>query len=160
MSVSAVSNGITSQQIQRIRENCLSTKATLNQLHASDALLRVNRGQIYESMSIKLMSQFNSRIANNKMKNDKLVSATNKYNLVLDNFRSDYITYEEQLSSAINVDCLKQPVSFYDAVASANNNRKKVHGDIVELNKIIDQYYDALSQFEKDYQAKSKGGDN
>jgi len=147
-SARAVSSNVTDQQIQRIRENCLSAKATLKQLHASDALLRVNRGQIYESISIKLMSKFNGRVANNGLDNSTFVSVTNRYNLALDDFRSHYIKYEEHLSAAIAVDCLKQPVSFYDAVSVANSDRIKVHSDITKLNQAIDQYRSSLTQFE------------
>lgn len=157
ISVAAQSNTITNQQIQRIRGNCLSTKTTLNQLHASDALLRVNRGQIYESMSIKLMNGFNGRVSNNDFNNNSLVSVTNNYNSSLDTFRLDYKTYEEQLSSAIGIDCQKQPVSFYDAVSLARTNRNRVHGDIVKLNQYVDQYQSAVNQFEKDYLTSVEG---
>jgi hypothetical protein len=53
---------LSSTQTKQISDSCLLTKNTLNQLHASDALLRVNRGQIYELMYTKLMSRFNTRI--------------------------------------------------------------------------------------------------
>ncbi len=153
----ATDNSITDQQIERIRTNCISAKNTLSQLHSSDALLRVNRGQIYESMSTKLMSRFNSRVSNNGYKNDGLVSAAASYESALDAFRSDYIAYEEQLSLAIEMDCSKQPVAFYDAVALARNQRNQLNADIVRLNKQIDQYYSAVEQFEKDYQAAVNG---
>ena len=155
--VSAQSDTMTAQQVDQIRNNCVSTKNTLSQLHASDALLRVNRGQMFESMSTKLMDRFNGRLANNGYKNNDLVSITTSYGTMLDTFRSDYKTYEEQLSSAIGVDCQNQPVAFYDSVASARNKRNQVHADVVKLNQYIDQYQTALNQFEKDYQAAIQG---
>jgi hypothetical protein len=155
--VRADNDGITDQQIQRIRANCLSAKSTLNQLHASDALLRVNRGQTYESMSIKLMSKFNTRVANNQLDNKEFVSITEKYNSILNDFRNHYINYEEHLSSAIAIDCLKKPVSFFDAISVANNDRIKVHKDITKLNQAIDQYRATLIRFEKDLLSESKG---
>ncbi len=150
--VAAQTNSITNQQIERIRGNCVSTKTTLNQLHASDALLRVNIGQIYESMSIKLMKGFNSRVSNNKLNNTKLTTVTNSFNSTLDIFRSDYKTYEEHLSQAINIDCEKQPVSFYDAVTVTRKDRAKVHSDIMNLNQYIKQYQLAINELKKDYQ--------
>ena len=148
---------MTSQQIERIRDNCVSAKSTLNQLHVSDALLRVNRGQIYESMSTKLMEKFNSRVASNGFSNIDLVSVTTNYGLMLDTFRSDYITYEAQLSSALNINCSNQPVIFYDTVSSARAKRNQVHADVVKLNQYIDQYQSAVNQFEKDYQVAADG---
>ena len=158
--VSAQDVAMDSQQIDRILSNCTTAKNTLNQLHASDALLRVNMGQSYESMSTKLMDGFNARVSNNKYNNNALVLASNNYNSELDNFRSDYKTYEEQLASAINTDCLKQPVSFYDSVASARTDRNRVHADIIKLNQAIDQYQAAISQFEKNYQLVNSGVKN
>ena len=155
--VSATDTPISNQQIDRIYGNCSQAKNTLNQLHASDALLRVNMGQIYESISTKLMTKFNSRVSNNKFDNNNLTSATNSYNSELDTFRSDYKKYEEQLNLAINVDCQKQQVSFYDAVALARTERNRVHDDIVRINQYIDQYQLAIDQFEIDYVASSNG---
>src|SRR5450759_2263364 len=91
---SAQNDEPTDAQIQLVQNNCLALKSTLNQLHASDALLRVNMGQLYESMAIKLMNGFNGRIENNNLDNSSLVSETKNYNLVLDNFRDDYRAYE------------------------------------------------------------------
>jgi hypothetical protein len=156
--VSAVSSDLSEQQIQNIRQNCLSIKTTLNQLHASDALLRVNRGQIYESMSIKLMAKFNDRVANNNQDNSSLTDITNKYNSTLDSLRSHYISYEGHLSAAISIDCSKQPVSFYDAVQVASGDREKVHSDINKLNQMVDQYGAAVNEFEKKFLAGSGGG--
>lgn len=148
---------ITDQQIQRIRTNCVSAKSTLNQLHASDALLRVNRGQLYESMSTKLMDRFNTRAARNNFSNTGLVTATVAYGHTLDTFRTDYQAYEEQLSTALGIDCTKQPVEFYDAVDAARTKRNQVHGDIVQLDAYIDQYRSELTNFETNYQRATQG---
>lgn len=150
--VSAQSVPMTDQQIKLIRDNCVSTESTLNQLHSSDALLRVNRGQTYESISTKLMERFNSRIASNSLNNTGLLSITNSYGTLLDSFRAHYISYEKQLTSAVSIDCSKQPVAFYDAIAQARIGRDQVHIDVLRLNQLIDQYGAAVDQFGKDYQ--------
>jgi len=154
---SAESTPITDQQIELIKNNCVYTKNTLNQLHSSDALLRVNMGQTYESISTKLMEKFNNRVSNASLSNAKLSSATNDYDAALDNFRNDYIIYERQLTLAINIDCSKQPVSFYDAINIARTERDQVHNDVLKLNQLIDQYQSVVTQFAKDYQAFSQG---
>jgi len=155
--VAAETTPMTAGQIDQIRNNCVSAKNTLSQLHASDALLRVNRGQIFESMSTKLMDRFNSRVANNGYNNTGLISVSRSYGAMLDTFRLDYKTYEEHLSTAINVDCWNQPAAFYDAVATARTLRNVVHADVVKLNQYIDQYKSAIDQFEQDYQTVVNG---
>jgi hypothetical protein len=154
---SSENSGPTNTQIQLVHDNCLTLKTTLNQVHASDALLRVNMGELYEAISTKLMSGFNGRVANNNLNNDNLVATTNSYNSLLNNFRTDYQTYEEQLSSALNIDCNSQPADFYNAVASARTDRDQVHQDVVGLNQAIETYKSNLSQFEQDYTLSLEG---
>lgn len=150
----AQSAPMTDDQITRIKANCTSAKNTLNQLHASDALLRVNRGQIYESMSTKLMIRFNDRVSSNRLNADDLVTVTQTYTATLTTFRLDYQAYEEQLSKALNIDCSKEPVAFYDAVASSRTKRTQVHTDVVKLHQHIDDYKLTVDSFELAFNAK------
>ncbi|MEP7204956.1 MAG: hypothetical protein ABI716_02065 [Candidatus Saccharibacteria bacterium] len=144
---SALTTPMTEEQIGRIRVSCLSAKSSLNRLHATDALLRVNRGQIYESMSTKLMTQFNSRVTRNHFDAKDLTSVTESYGAALTDFRADYMKYEVQLANTLNIDCSKEPVSFYDAVAVARINRAQVHADVVKLHQSIDDYSAAFNTF-------------
>jgi len=155
--VSAQDEPMTDQQIERIRGNCVTAKNTLNQIHASDALLRVNMGQAYESMATKLMDGFNGRVSSNQFNNSYLVSSMRSYNSALNAFRSDYKSYEEQLSVALNINCSNQPVSFYDSVVQARTKRGIVHQDIDRLNQYIDKYQDAVTRFEKEYLVATDG---
>jgi hypothetical protein len=147
----------TKAQIQLVRANCLTLKSTLSQLHASDALLRVNMGQLYESISVKLMSGFNNRISNNNFNNDSLATKTNSYNSALDKFRTDYQTYEEQMSSTLNIDCNNQPASFYDAISLTRSYRDQVHADVIKLNQTIAYYQSGIDQFEQNYLLSLEG---
>ncbi len=145
----------TEAQIIRIKANCVSAKNTLNQIHANDGLLRFNRGQIYESMTTKLMSRFNSRVDSNNFDAKPLIAVTNSYGTALTNFRADYIIYEEQMSTALKIDCQKEPISFYDAVAKARTKRTQVHSDVVILHQKIDDYTSAFSAFTITFQSVS-----
>lgn len=138
---------MTDAQINQIKASCLSAKDTIAQLHANDALLRVNRGQMYESMGTKLMTRFNDRVDSNHLNSKYLVSVTQDYNTALTTFRNDYQVYEESLSSALKIDCTKEPVSFYDAVADARTKRAQVHTDVTKLHQHIDQYKSAFDEF-------------
>jgi len=154
---SAQENNITNQQIEIIRGNCTSIKNILRQLRASDALLRVNRGQTYESISTKLMNGFNSRVSNNNFNNSNFVSITKNFNQALNTFRSSYKIYEENLSSVINIDCSKNPEMFYNSVVEARDKRNRVHANIIILNQYVYQYQSILNKFEKDYKPAING---
>lgn len=137
--------------IERIRSNCTEAKATLAQLHASDGLLRVNRGQVYESISTKLMATFNSRASLSRLDATQLVTAASAYERELTAFRSDYKAYEQQMSDILKIDCTKQPVAFYDAIADARDQRLKVRQRVVALTTHINEYKTAFDDFEKQY---------
>jgi hypothetical protein len=147
----------TDAQLTRIRTNCVSSKNRLNQVHAADGLLRVNRGQLYESMTTRLMSRFNNRVSTNNLDASALVTITNNYDTALTTFRTDYITYEQQLSSAMQIDCTKEPISFYDAVATARTSRSKVHDDVIILHQYIDSYGVAFNAFADNF-VLTRGG--
>jgi hypothetical protein len=144
-------NLMTEAHIQRIRSNCVEAQSALYQLHASDALLRVNRGQLYDSISTKLMEPFNSRLTLNSYNAADLVSVASNYDHQLSKFRTDYQQYEEAMSKTLQINCTNQPVAFYDSVADTRTKRGKVHEDAMSLHKTIGDYKDAFETFAKDF---------
>jgi len=143
----AQSTTLTDEQLSQIRNNCTTTKSTLSQLHASDALLRVNRGQIYESIASKLMDPFNAQLGSNRLDSRATSAVTSSYRSTLDTFRNDYRLYEEKLSSAIRIDCATQPELFYVTIEQARSYRQKVHEDVLKLHRYIDDYRSAVGDF-------------
>lgn len=148
---------LTTEQTQRIQANCQTIKSTLNQLHVSDALLRVNRGQFYESLAGKLMDRFNSRLGNNGINTTQFAALTSSYRAALNTFRSDYQAYEQQLSRAINIDCTKRAADFHSAVTNAREKRSKVHDDVLKLNQYIVDYKIAVDTFAVGYDQATGG---
>lgn len=142
---------LTAEQEQKISANCTSIKASLNQLKATDALLRVNRGQVYEAMATKLMDRFNSRLSTNNLDATGPSLITGNYRSALESFRSDYSTYERLLVAAIKVDCTHQPAEFHAAVELARDARSTVHDDVTRLHRIIDDYRLAVGDFLLNY---------
>ena len=142
---------MTDAHIQRIKASCLQARANLYQLHASDGLLRVNRGELYQSFSSKLMVPFNSRVALNQLDSGKLVSITSQYSKQLDGFINTYRDYERAMSQVLELDCTKQPVAFYDGVADAREKRRKVYTHSEALRKLTRDYREAFDIFARDF---------
>lgn len=140
---------MTEEQIAQIRQNCVSAQTSLNQLHASDALLRVNRGPLYEMISTKLMAPLNSRITLNRMGGVDLTATTLEYDRQLNAFYSDYKDYEESMSQTINIRCTNQPVTFYDSLKDTREKRQKVHNDTTQLNELLLSYKSKFEEFAK-----------
>jgi hypothetical protein len=150
------STPLTDEQRSRIVENCTSIKNTLNQLKVSDALLRVNRGQTYESLRSRLMDTFNSRIGNNNLDAKGMVSITDSYNDTLNSFRVSYQAYERQLIAAIRIDCTQKPDEFHAAVENARGKRAEVHAQILKLHTQIDNYKTVVTDFYEDFKRVSR----
>lgn len=145
---------MTEAHIERIRNHCVEAQSTLSQLHASDALLRVNRGQLYESLSVKLMAPFNSRVSLNRMDGTNLVTTATDYEKQLVDFREKYQAYEESMSKTLRMNCKNEPVSFYDSVADTREKRKAVHASTLTLHKTIKQYKADLKEFAEEFKEK------
>lgn len=147
MVVQAQDQPMTEAHIARIRANCVEAQSTLTQLHATDALLRVNRGQLYESISTKLMAPFNSRVALNQLDGANLVSIAATYERQLTEFRTNYQQYEEVMSELLKINCVNQPVAFYDSVADARSKRQKVHDSTLQLQQSVQDYKTEFDTF-------------
>lgn len=152
ISVTAQSTSITASQRELIIANCTEIKTTLNQLHASDAILRVNAGQNYESILTKLMKRFNERAELNNMISNELEVTTTEFERLLNSFRTNYVNYEQRLSATIDIDCVSQPQVFYDSLALARMRRNDLHDSVQQLNLALESYKGLLDKFEVDNQ--------
>jgi hypothetical protein len=155
-SMPAKAEDLTPDQVQRVKANCVSIKNSLEQLHATDALLRVNRGQVYESVASKLMDKFNDRLGSNQLDNKAMTTVTTNYRTALAKFRTDYIAYEQKLSAAIRIDCTNQPNTFHKTVEEARKLRNTVHSDVQKLHRLMEDYHTSVSDFLMNYERISQ----
>ena len=114
---------VTPSKVERIRDNCVENQALLNRLHQTDTSLRTNRGNLYRTIGDKLMSPLNSRIAANDLDNTELEDITVKYNKAYNVFYSSYIAYDESLTKLLTINCIKEPVTFYNALLDSREKR-------------------------------------
>lgn len=146
LAVKAESKKLTSAESAYISSSCTPIMNKINQLHVSDALMRVNRGQLYETTLTKLMISFDKRLQNNNVDSSVTSQITSSFSSQLDTFRKDYISYEEQLSSTIKVGCSSDPQSFVDNLEKSRQLRAIVYADVQKLNMYIDNYIAAFVQ--------------
>jgi hypothetical protein len=137
---------LTDADLAKIRANCVSVQTSLNRIHESDALARVNLGQQFETISTKLMAPFNSRVALNRLNGVALTQTTVAFNNKLDEFRTLYQQYEQTLIRAIQLKCSDQPVTFYDTLNLARDHRAAVREAVVSLGDLVKQYRSEVSQ--------------
>lgn len=149
MQAFAQSTPMTEAHIERIRANCIEAQSTLTQLHKSDVGLRVNRGQLYESILTKLMNPLNARVVAGKLDGAALTTLTASYEQQFGEFRANYTAYDDAMVKLLRINCTNQPVAFYDSVADARAKRQQVYVSNQALQKTIEQYkgvFDAFKQ--------------
>ncbi len=138
---------MTEEHISRIKNACPSVVATLGQIHANDAPVYVNRNQAYFSISDKLIARLNSRLALNRFDTTALVKIANEYTSALTNFRTTYKLYDDTMADLVRLNCVRQPVGFYDKVAETRKLRGDVQAAVVRLHGLIDQYQKEVEAF-------------
>lgn len=143
-------------QLVQIRTRCSEIQATLSRVHANDALVRVNRGQLYERLSTKLAVPLNTRIAVNRLDGSSLLSVTSSYDVHLNEFRSLYQSYEEQLSDTMRINCVNQPAKFYESLQSAREKRQAVRESTGRLSADIADYKRAFTEFSSSYRGENQ----
>lgn len=143
-------SALSEAHIERIRQNCVTVHATLQQLHASDGLLRVNRGPLYENISTKLMAPLNSRIALSRLSGlEELAATTLEYDRQLDIFRASYKQYEESMSRTMRIDCASRPAEFYDGIGRTRELRQTLYADSQALTELLIRYKVEFEEFSR-----------
>ena len=127
-------------QVSLVRVNCVATHATLERIHASDALARVNLGREYETISTKLMAPMNSRIALNSLNASEVARTTADFNSELQEFRATYQRYEQTVNQLLQHDCSKDPSGFYKAIQQARIYRAQVREIVTSMSGLTTQY--------------------
>ncbi len=138
---------ITQRQTKAIRTHCVENQASLNQLHQSDAFLRIDRGNLYRTISDKLMTPLNTRLAANKLDGGALISITKEFNDQYKRFYANYITYDTALAKLLNVDCTKEPVRFYNALLDTREARQQLGESNDALVQLIRDYKNQFDDF-------------
>ena len=138
---------MTPELTQQVRDRCVENQATLNRLHQADAFLRNDRGDLYRTISDKLMVPLNRRLADNQLDGSALIAITADYNKTYSQFYDDYIAYDNALSKVLKIDCTKEPVTFYTTLIDARQKRYILSNDNQALIKLIKSYGTEFDHF-------------
>lgn len=158
VSVTAVDYIMTDAHITRIRSNCQEALGAIATIHANDAPIFVNRNQTYFSIGDKMMSRLNGRLSADRFDASEQVRITTEYDNVLHKFRTTYKTYDDTMAELLRMDCKKQPVSFFDMVAEAREQRASVNQSVKKLNELIDNYQESVLSLQSQQADRLKKG--
>jgi len=135
--------------VDRLQAKCTSVLPTLRRIHTSDSLMRVNIGQYYNSISVRLMARLNSRLALNRIDSSKFVEITNRFELERSAFAEAYNNYEIALASLIKTDCQTEPTKFYAKLLTAREARNELAESVRRLNDRVSEYQKAVEDLKQ-----------
>lgn len=154
------STEMTDAHIAFIKSNCQTALGTLATIHANDAPIYINRNQTYFSVGDKLMARMNSRLSLNHFDASDLLSIAGDYDVALNSFRDSYKSYDDTMADLLRINCVKQPVSFYDKVTDARKARQKVNDAEKQLQSLISDYQHHIEQLKTLHADKLDGGNS
>lgn len=138
---------LTEAQTEAVIESCSVSKIALNDVHYSDAAMRVNLGQEYANITGRLMAPMNSRISLSGRDGVELTRITADYNTERNEFIEAYRRYDNSVSSALGIDCRQNPAEYYAAIIDAREQRALVRQSARELNSLARQYQVEFEKF-------------
>ena len=141
-------------QLDAIRTNCVNAQISLHHVQESDKLTRINRGYRYESM-LKLMTSFNSRVAENKVDAPDLISIASEYQRTWDSFRTEYSNYDDAMTALTQIDCKNEPTTFNDQLVALRIKRTGLNSRVKEFDTLLDKYQTGVNDV-RQAQEKSK----
>lgn len=153
--VQAATTTVTPEVINRIRSRCIENQGTLNRLHKTDAFIRNDRGNLYRTIGDKLMVPLNRRLASNQLDGGALLTITSDYKTEYNRFYRAYIEYDNALSKVLDIDCNREPVTFYNALTDAREKRVKVSESITKLKDLIRKYGVSFADFKAEYEKEN-----
>ncbi len=142
---------ITQEKIAHIREHCVENQASLNRLRQADAFLRTDRGNLYRTISDKLMVPLNQRLASNSLDGGNLIGLAADFTEEYDRFYGAYVDYASSLTELLSIDCSRQPVTFYSTLLKTRAYRQQVAESNQKLKSLIRQYGEEFVRFKTAY---------
>lgn len=144
-------------QIASVRSGCADALQTMLHVQRVEAVTRVNRGHEYEGV-LRLFAALNSRAALNKLDVAALVTTTSQIQSKFAVFQKHYIEYANRMDEALEINCKRTPVMFYDKLTLVREARSAIAADIKEIDALLDEY-EAGVELLKQHVSADKGGE-
>ena len=135
-------------KLETIRTRCSNSQFALQQIEKRDAVSRINRGRDYDQM-LRQISAFNSRFAYNKINMPDLVQISSDLQAAINEFRASYDTYDNDIASALKVNCKEDPSQYYGYIVQARTDRATIGDKVKTINGLIEKYRDVVTAYQE-----------
>lgn len=146
--------------IDRLTMRCDAIQGNLRRLHTADALMRINIGQMYTGISVRLMARLNSRLALNRVDSTDLVEITGRFEDQHKEFKESYSKYEVAISAVIKKGCKSDPADYYQKLLVARERRSELAQSAQLMNESIREYQMSVEQMKHQMFSDEAGGED
>ena len=136
---------LTDNQKTAIVSHCTAIKDSLKLVQKDDSHARVYLGGYYEKIISKYVVPLNVRLVENSLSTSDLVENQNDLTKAKATFVSDFIDYQRELETLINIDCQSQPENFYTQLVKVRTKRSTVASDIDKTRQLVSAHATAVS---------------
>lgn len=127
-----------------IKANCQQSQSILNQIEKSDAVIRINRGRVYNDAQ-DLLYAMSARLTDNRVSIPNISTIMSDYDHALAEFRKNYNDYDDKLNDLIEMKCAEKPSDFYDQLKDLRDTRKTLGENVKKLDQLIKDYDQAIT---------------
>ena len=124
-------------QSAAITTHCDALKRDLQKVQKDDSHARVYLGGHFETINSKFVIPLNTRLVENTLSTPELVNNQNDLTKAKATFVSDFIDYQKELETLVNIDCKAEPAQFYKTLEKARAKRKTVASDVTKIRQLL-----------------------
>lgn len=139
---------LSDEKLETIRTRCSNSQFALQQIEKRDAVSRINRGRDYDQM-LRQISAFNSRFAYNKINMPDLVQISSDLQNAVNEFRASYDTYDNDIASALKINCKQDPSQYYGFIVQARTDRAVIGEKVKSINDLVAKYRAAIVAYQE-----------
>lgn len=132
-------DSLTDAQLNAIVANCVDAQISLQRVQQADKPTRINRGYLYDTL-LKLMVNFNTRAAQNRIDSPDLLSVASKFEQEVKQFTQTYTAYDDAVTAIGSISCKESPTDFYDQLVRIRTQRAQLNKSVTTLDSYLDTY--------------------
>ena len=138
-------NSLSEAQKTAISAHCTAIKDDLKKVQKDDSHARVYLGGYYEKIISKYVTSLNVRLVENSLSTPELVENQNQLTKAKATFVSDFVEYQRELETLININCESEPENFYTQLEKVRTERASVAADVAHTRELVTAHTQAVS---------------
>ena len=132
-------NALSENQKVEIMAHCDTIKDDLKRVQKDDSKARVYLGSYYEIILSKFIIPLNVRLVENNLSTADLVENQNDLATTKADFVNDFVDYQKELETLVNIDCKTEPENFDQKLKVVRDKRQAVAEKLQKMRSLVNE---------------------